>query len=33
MATLILYLSADGILYVKITLIFRGEGYVTLEEV
>jgi len=32
-ATLILYLSANGILYIKATLIFRGKGYVTLEEV
>jgi len=33
MAMLILYLLADGILRVKATLIFRGEGHVTLEEV
>jgi len=32
-ATLILYFSADRILRVKATFIFRGEGYVTLEEV
>jgi len=33
MAMLILYLLADGILCVKATFIFRGKGYVTLEEV
>jgi len=33
MATLIPYPSANGILHVKATLIFRGEGYVTPEKV
>jgi len=33
MATWIPYPSADGILRVKATLIFRGKGYVTQEEV
>jgi len=32
-ATLIPYLLTDGILRVKATLIFRGKGYVTPEEV
>jgi len=32
-ATLIPYLLADRILRVKATLIFRGKGYVTPEEV
>jgi len=32
-ATLIPYPSADGILRIKATLIFKGEGYITPEEV